>query len=77
MEARMDRELVQIEKLMEERAAKKSRGESLALGNKPKGGGRDRDRRLSDLGLDSHVSPQAPNCSAARCLQRQVRPLAV
>jgi len=47
-EARMDRELVQIEKLMEERAAKKSRGESLALGNKPKGGGRDRDRAAAN-----------------------------
>jgi IK cytokine len=31
-EARMDRDLVQIEKLMEERALKKARGESLALG---------------------------------------------
>ena len=48
VEARMDRELVQIEKLMEERAAKKSRGESLALGNKPKGGGRDRDRAAAN-----------------------------
>jgi len=48
-EARMDRELVQIEKLMEERAAKKSRGESLALGkDKPKGGGRDRDRAAAN-----------------------------
>jgi len=41
-EARMDRDLVQIEKLMEERAQKKARGESLALGppdGRSKGGG--------------------------------------
>jgi IK cytokine len=36
-EARMDRDLVQIEKLMVERSQKKARGESLALGPSAKG----------------------------------------
>lgn len=37
-EAKMDRDLVQIEKLMEERAQKKARGESLALGSSGRAG---------------------------------------